>query len=474
MLSVSSNMLLAASAIYVILLCFCLFTCSDAVGVATSVQLHKRTIKETIADTDNVRGHGHDGDHGHGSGYDQAYTGLQFDLRGYRRKRKANVRVVHKTAYFGTVEIGTPKQSFEVVFDSGSGNLIVPSSDCSSEACVAHVRYNFAESPSGRIVSCNPSEEPQLDDRVTITFGTGTVWGRCVEDQICLGTVCYPGSFIASVYESKNPFVSYNFDGVLGLALPRVSRDSQFNTMERLKATERLHQTIFAVFLSSADSQQEVSEVTFGSIKTSHMASDLHWVPVSRDTGYWEVQISDITIDNHPQNLCVDCYVAVDTGTSELAGPAPIVQELSIRLDVQPDCANYHELPHLGFVVNGQILNLQPDEYVDTTANMCEVSLMPLDIPPPRGPLFIFGIPFLEKFYTVYDNVNRQVGFAVARHEGGKRPVMDPAIVMSQLGASVSNNSKWDIHNPKNKWLKERHQASRPKTLKQRRNWLKR
>jgi hypothetical protein len=51
------------------------------------------------------------------------------------------------------------------------------------------------------------------------------------------------------------------------------------------------------------------------------------------------------------------------------------------------------------------------------------------------------GIPFLEKFYTVYDSVNRQVGFAVARHEGSGRPTMDPKIVMSQLGASVTNSS---------------------------------
>jgi len=424
----------------------CAFFCSvvtfgEAVGVATSVQLQKKTIKETIADTDNVRGHGHG--HGHDSGHDQAYTGVQFDLRGFRRKKRANTKVVHKTAYFGTVEIGTPRQSFEVVFDSGSGNLIVPATDCESEACFHHTRYNITQSTSARLASCNPkmSDDFSGESRVSISFGTGTMSGRCVRDQICLGTVCFPGSFISSVSESQIPFGSYQFDGVLGLALSTASRGSDFNAMERLKATARLHQTMFSVFLSQADSQEEVSEVTFGSVKTSHMASDLHWAPVTRDTGYWEVQISDITIDNRPQNLCVNCYVAVDTGTSELAGPSPIVQELAMRLNVEPDCSNYHGLPNLGFLVNGQILNLQPDDYVDTVSDSCEVTLMPLDIPPPRGPLFILGITFLERFYTVYDNVNRQVGFAVAKHAASGRPAMDPAIIMSQLGASVRNTS---------------------------------
>jgi len=41
---------------------------------------------------------------------------------------------------------------------------------------------------------------------------------------------------------------------------------------------------------------------------------------------------------------------------------------------------------------------------------------MPLDVPPPQGPLFVFGIPFLQKFFTVYDEGAHRIGFAVAKH----------------------------------------------------------
>eukprot|EP00971_Amphidinium_carterae_P264115 5239730-Amphidinium_carterae.1 len=67
-------------------------------------------------------------------------------------------------------------------------------------------------------------------------------------------------------------------------------------------------------------------------MKEDHMASGLLWAKVARDSGYWEVQIDDITIDNEPQNLCPGCYVAIDTGTSELAGPSEVVGELARRL----------------------------------------------------------------------------------------------------------------------------------------------
>eukprot|EP00439_Symbiodinium_sp_Y106_P086875 s275_g36.t1 len=47
----------------------------------------------------------------------------------------------------------------------------------------------------------------------------------------------------------------------------------------------------------------------------------------------------------------------------------------------------------------------------------CSFSLMPLDVPPPRGPLFIFGDPFLRRFVTIYDKSGPSVGFAVSKHE---------------------------------------------------------
>jgi len=434
MLPGSGAMVLTASAIYVMF--FGLLACGEAVRVATSVQLHRKTIKDTIGDTDNDRGHGHG--HGHGHGYGSVFTYSQADLRGFRHKRRTNARVIHKTAYFGTIQIGTQKQSFDVVFDSGSGNLVVPASDCVSDVCLLHTRYNQAESLNSRRVFCNASD-PQVPNETTINFGTGRMTGRCVEDQICIGTVCYPGSFVAVTDESHDPFASFTFDGVLGLALPPLARGYEFSAIDRLKVTKRLHQSIFSVFLSSSDSAVEVSEVTFGSIKSSHMQSDLHWVPVSRDFGYWEVKIDDITIDDRPLNLCADCHVAVDTGTSELAAPGHIIQELVLQLNVEPDCSNFDRLPRLGFLVKGQILNLEPTEYVDQSPGYCEVSLMALNIPPPRGPLFILGIPFLEKFYTVYDNVNHQIGFAVAKHASNTS--LPPSLIMSQLDASVKSSS---------------------------------
>merc|ERR1719443_1612628 len=184
--------------------------------------------------------------------------------------------------------------------------------------------------------------------------------------------------------------------------------------MDHFTKSKALRQSLFSVFLS--DSDMESSEITFGDVKSEHMASSMFWSPVSKDTGYWQVQIEDITINNKKQNLCNDCQVAVDTGTSQLAGPTDVIQDLSKRLNVKSDCSNYKDLPDLGFVMGDNVLNMKPQDYVDKGSDGCEVSLMPLDVPPPNGPLFIFGDPFLRKYYTSYDRGQNRAGFATAKH----------------------------------------------------------
>eukprot|EP00928_Gymnodinium_smaydae_P068042 TRINITY_DN5109_c0_g1_i1.p1 TRINITY_DN5109_c0_g1~~TRINITY_DN5109_c0_g1_i1.p1 ORF type:complete len:452 (-),score=80.03 TRINITY_DN5109_c0_g1_i1:105-1460(-) len=342
-------------------------------------------------------------------------------------------QVVHKTAYFGQVQIGTPKQSFTVVFDTGSGNLMLPSTFCRTNACTMHRRFNPKQSTTVEHIQADGSIARQgaPRDEITVTFGTGEISGVFLQDDVCIGNLCSRMRFVGATMETDDPFTYFKFDGVLGLALEQMAQGPEFSMMETMVRNNALKQPLFSVFLS--DSDIESSEITFGDIKEEHMAGPMFWQPVSRDSGYWQVEIEDITIDNKAQKLCSRCQVAVDTGTSQLAGPTDVIRELSDRLDVKPDCSNYANLPNLGFVVGKHVMNLKPQDYVDKDGSGCQVSLMPLDVPPPNGPLFIFGDPFLRKYYTIYDREQRRVGFAAARHLN--TPVEDSAMLLTAFNS---------------------------------------
>mmetsp|Transcript_11522 Transcript_11522/g.25346 ORF Transcript_11522/g.25346 Transcript_11522/m.25346 type:complete len:457 (+) Transcript_11522:130-1500(+) len=323
------------------------------------------------------------------------------------------VAVKKKTSYYGQISVGSPKQDFLVVFDTGSGNLLIPSTECEDEACTKHHRFSPERSGTLKKVSCDGSGALK-EDEVAIRFGTGQVWGTCVTDRICLGNLCSEGSLIIATSETTQPFGSFRFDGVLGLGTAAMSQGKNFNLLDLFKDSKGLQKSLFSVFMS--DSDEESSEITFGKVKDEHLSTAILWSRVSRDTGYWEVKLDDLHIGETAQQLCQGCYAAVDTGTSEIGGPPEVVTELARRLQVMEDCSNYNSLPLLGFGIEGHVLYLEPKDYVERADGLCQISFMSLDVPPPKGPLFVLGIPFLQKFVTVYDNDNRRVGFAVAKH----------------------------------------------------------
>jgi len=317
------------------------------------------------------------------------------------------MQVIHKTAYWGTVKLGTPAQEFKVIFDTGSGNLIIPHKKCYGAGCDSHRKYNPEHSSTAKAIT---NERGQ--SATSISFGTGEITGDYYQDKFCIAeNLCTDVRFVASTSQSSSPFSSTPFDGILGLGFKDLSMGEHFNILDDLSAKGQLPMGTFAVYLT--DDQN--SEITFGGYRADQLASDVVWAKVV-GSNYWQVVVDDITFDNSPTGLCKNCQVAVDTGTSMLAGPSDVVRQLTERLNAKDDCSNFGSLPDIGFKIGSKVLNLNPSDYMDHDGYDCSFSVMDLDVPPPKGPLFIFGDPFLRRFVTIYDKTGPRVGFAVAKH----------------------------------------------------------
>jgi len=362
---------------------------------------------------------------------------------GHRGTSKNAMEVIHKTAYWGSILMGTPPQEFKVIFDTGSGNLILPAVGCDMRGCDPHKKFDPKKSSTAKKV-VNERGEGSTE----ISFGTGQISGDYISDKFCVGgSICSEVRFIAANEESPEPFEETPFDGIMGMGFNDLSMGKGFNIVDDLNDSGQLPQGQFSVFLVD----EGESEITFGGYRSEVVASDIVWAPVSRQS-YWQVKIEDITFDNKPTGLCGEsCQVAVDTGTSMLAGPSDLVDKLNDKLGAREDCSNFASLPQLGFQIGDRVLNLDPEDYMDKSEGDCSFSLMALDVPPPKGPLFIFGDPFLRRFVTIYDRPGPRVGFAVANHGHMDATKADKIIskVQGEAQAGQSKEAANQANNPK-------------------------
>jgi len=372
-----------------------------------------------------------------------------------------NRTVMYKTAYFGNIFVGVPEQTFTVVFDTGSGHFIIPSSKCKSEPCALHRRYERNASSSAIDIDHDGNEVPaDLDERdqVSVAFGTGEIVGEFSQETVCLtpgvasesgagngslssAAECTRVRVVFATEMTEEPFSAFEFDGVLGLGLQALALDPEFSFMGQISRLNTLMDASFGVFVSSSD--DVASEITFGGHDARRVSGELQWANVHNpELGYWQLQIRGIKVGGEPVELCEagDCIAIADTGTSLLGVPKQAAQHvhwlLARNVDGNPDeldCRG-HPGPEIEFDLGDFVVTLGPEEYsrpaglrvvtnaTNETQFICRAQLLPVDEAPALGnKAWILGEPVLRKYYTAYDWAGSRIGFAPA-----VQPEVDP------------------------------------------------
>ncbi|PAN29330.1 hypothetical protein PAHAL_5G217200 [Panicum hallii] len=425
--------------------------------------------------------------------------------------------------YYGEIGIGTPPQTFTVIFDTGSSNLWVPSSKCyASIACYFHERYK-----AGRSNSYKKNGKP-----ASIRYGTGAMSGYFSRDSVKIGDVVVKNQdFIEATRETSVTFMVAKFDGILGLGFKEISVGAVVPVWYNMVKQGLVGDPVFSFWFNRHADEGQGGEIVFGGIDPNHYKGNHTYVPVTRK-GYWQFGMGDVLIGGKSTGFCASgCAAIADSGTSLLTGPTAIITQINENIgaagvvsqeckavvsqygqriidqllaETHPakicssvgvctfdgahgfsvagirsvvddgvgesnglfneamcnacetavvwiqnqlaqnqtqdvvlqyinqlcerlpspmgessvDCSRVASMPDIAFTIGGRKFALKPEQYIlkvgEGHAAQCISGFTAMDIPPPRGPLWILGDIFMGAYHTVFDYGNLKVGFAEA------------------------------------------------------------
>ncbi|KAG0365772.1 Vacuolar protease A [Gamsiella multidivaricata] len=312
--------------------------------------------------------------------------------------------------YYGDISIGSPPQTFSVVFDTGSSNLWVPSTHCTSIACFLHRRFDSNKSSTFKANGT----------AFGIQYGSGSLEGIISNDNVEVGGVVIKHQdFGESVKEPGLAFAFGKFDGIFGLGYDTISVLGVVPPFYSLVNQKLVDEPVFGFYLAQADGSTG-GQMTLGGVDANHFEGDLDWYSVRRK-GYWEIDLNKIRLGDETVEL--GGGAVIDTGSSLIVLETALSDMINKQIGATKnyagqytiDCAAVPDLPEFAFTFGKKEYKLQGSDYILNAGGSCVSGFMGMDFPESLADLWIVGDVFLRKYYSVYDLGKDRVGFAPAK-----------------------------------------------------------
>ena len=317
----------------------------------------------------------------------------------------------YNTMYFGSFTIGSNNQHFTGILDTGSSNVWVPGSNCTSSACQHKERFDQASS-----TTFTTKNQP-----LSITYGTGQMEGIVGSDSVTMGglTVDNQGFGVAS--QLSDNFLASPFDGIFGLAYKSLAKDQVTPWMDNAVQQGLIDKAIFSFYLSN-DPGKGDARLIIGEPDPDYYQGEIEWHPLQSLRGnapedlYYNITFDGIYSGNQQVPLLCNyvgsCKAIVDSGTSLIVGPSEDIENILNTLNLNPDCSNLNEQPSLNFMIGGNNYEVPPEFYVVKRINQTGQAECTPGLAPSNMTFWIFGDAFMRAFYTIFDQGESRVGFA--------------------------------------------------------------
>ncbi|KAI6165992.1 aspartic peptidase domain-containing protein [Pisolithus thermaeus] len=230
------------------------------------------------------------------------------------------------SSYSGQVTLGTPPQTFQVILDTGSSDLWVITTSCTT--CSSD-GTPFDPSKSSSYKASN--------SQLTINYGSGSVEGTVAEDTVSCGGFTVPNQeFLAATTVDDN-VLAPGVSGIMGLGFQPLSSLQVSPFWQTLYTGNMLSEPLFGFYLERWDTSSTVvaeaagGSFTLGGTNTSLYTGDIEYIdmPSGSTPSYWLQQVSTFTIQGRTLQISSSQgLAAIDTGTTLIGAPTSAVSEI--------------------------------------------------------------------------------------------------------------------------------------------------
>ncbi|KAI0521941.1 secreted aspartic proteinase precursor [Xylaria bambusicola] len=218
--------------------------------------------------------------------------------------------------YLTPVSIGSPPQTLNLDFDSGSSDLWVFSSKMPSDSVQGQTIYDPSKSKTATEVKGASWH---------ITYGDqSTSKGVVYRDTVTVGNVTVQGQGVEAATQVSDQFTrDASNDGLLGLAFSRLNTVQPQQELTWFdNAVKSLDHPVWTADLK----YHKAGTYDFGVIDKSKYAGKISYVDANSTTGFWMFDMSGYSVGNSTFKPSPFQGIA-DTGTTLALLPSPIVQD---------------------------------------------------------------------------------------------------------------------------------------------------
>ncbi|WVQ97163.1 hypothetical protein IAU59_004273 [Kwoniella sp. CBS 9459] len=214
--------------------------------------------------------------------------------------------------YLCEIQIGTPAQTFLMLMDTGSADTWVPSTDCSPQQCGNHTALGLDNSNTFQ------ASERQFQ----VTYGSGNVAGVLAADTMSIAGMALENHAMGVTLVESVQFSDARvpFDGLMGLALSKLSNQGVSTPLESLASTGLITEPILGIALGRITDGENNGELVFGQADPAKLdSSTTQTLPLTSDDGFWQVEMRSVNVDG--TSVVSTRQAILDTGTSLMIAP---------------------------------------------------------------------------------------------------------------------------------------------------------